>query len=203
MTTTEASTDGRRLRRDRNRQAVVEALLELYRGGQLSPSADQIAERAGISARSLFRYFDDIDALVHTAVERQQQHLAPLYALRAKADQDLPARIDQFVADRFRLLEGMGYVGQVARGLAPTQPVIAAELTRVRAALRSQVQTLFADALDAADPSERPALAAAVDVACSWEVHHLLRTDQGLSGAAARRVMVLSLRRLLLPRGGT
>ena len=52
-------TDGRRLRRALNREAVVDALLSLYDEGNLRPGTDRIAERAGISPRSLFRYFDD------------------------------------------------------------------------------------------------------------------------------------------------
>ena len=45
--------DGRHLRRERNREAVVEALLEFYREGNLQPSATEVAERAGSSARSV------------------------------------------------------------------------------------------------------------------------------------------------------
>ena len=90
MSTVTPLTDGRNQRRDRNREAVVRALLELYREGNLGPSADEIAARAGISARSLFRYFDDVDTLVRAAIARQQQHLAPLYELDLAAD--APAR---------------------------------------------------------------------------------------------------------------
>ena len=38
--------DGRTARRDRNRAAVVDALLELYRDGNLRPSSLEIAELA-------------------------------------------------------------------------------------------------------------------------------------------------------------
>ena len=47
--------DGRRLRRERNRDAVIEALLDLFGEGNLQPSTDEIAVRSGVSARSLFR----------------------------------------------------------------------------------------------------------------------------------------------------
>jgi AcrR family transcriptional regulator len=73
-----ATTDGRQLRRRRNREAVVEALLDLYRDGNLSPSTEEIAERSGLSPRSLFRYFDDVNDLVRSAVERQQERAIPL-----------------------------------------------------------------------------------------------------------------------------
>jgi AcrR family transcriptional regulator len=197
MSPANPSVDGRRLRRDRNRETVVEALLELYREGNLSPSTDDIAARAGISARSVFRYFDDTDALVRTAVARQQEHLAPLYELTASADQPRAERIERFCADRLRLLEAMGPVGQLARSVGVRQPVVAQELGRIRAVLRSQVADLFADALSEVDPGERASVLAALDVATSWEAHHLLRTDQRLSRPATQRAMATAVRRLL------
>ena len=189
--------DGRRQRRDRNREAVVQALLGLYREGNLTPSTDEIAERAGISARSLFRYFDDVDALVRTAVERQQEHLASLYAVSARVDQPLADRVEQFVADRTRLLDAMGPVGQLARSIAPRQPRVGAELGRIRAVLRGQIVDVFGPELAALATDEREAVLAALDVACSWEARHLLRQDQRLGKAAAARVMALSIHRLL------
>ena len=58
-----SSVDGRNLRRQRNRQAIVNALLELYEEGRIDVSASLIVERAGLSERSLFRYFDDLNDL--------------------------------------------------------------------------------------------------------------------------------------------
>lgn len=197
MTTTDEALDGRRLRRDRNRDAVVEALLELYREGNLTPSTDEIAERAGISARSLFRYFDDVDALVRTAVARQQEHLAPLYALSAHPDQPFDERVERFVADRTRLLDAMGPVGQLARSIAPRQPHVAAELGRIRAVLRGQLVEVFGAELAHVRAIDHDALLAALDVACSWEARHLLRHDQRLGKAVAARVMAVSIHRLL------
>jgi AcrR family transcriptional regulator len=197
MSDTDAALDGRRLRRDRNREAVVQALLGLYREGNLTPSTDEIAERAGISSRSLFRYFDDVDALVRTAVARQQEHLASLFVVSARSDQPLGERVDRFVADRTRLLDAMGPVGQLARSIAPRQPQVAAELGRVRAVLRSQIVDVFGPELAAVPPEEHDGVLAALDVACSWEARHLLRQDQRLGKAAAARVMALSIHRLL------
>ena len=197
MTLTDEPVDGRRLRRGRNRDSVVQALLELYREGDLSPSTDVVAARAGISARSLFRYFDDVDTLVETAVAQQQEHLRPLYPMAIDGSLPLAARIDAFVAARVRLLEAMGEVGQVARAVAARQPRVAGELRRIRGVLRAQVVEVFAPELGALGRSERESVRAALDVVSSWEAHHLLRADQGLSRAAATRAMHLAVARLL------
>lgn len=194
---TNPATDGRHLRRDRNREAVVSALLELYREGDLQPSTDEIARRAGISARSVFRYFDDSDALVRTAIARQQEHLAPLYALTVGPDTPLPERIAGFVAQRVALLEGMGPVGLLARSAAPRQPRIAAELARIRGLLRGQVADLFAPELASRPKADAGAMLAALDVLSSWEAYHLLRDDQGLSRPDAVAALTTGMARLL------
>lgn len=197
MSSTDARTaDGRNLRRDRNRQAVVAALLELYREGDLRPSSDAIAARAGISARSLFRYFDDIDALVMTAIEQQQAHLQPLYAVPVGPQDPLGPRVERFVEARVRLLEAMGPVGRVARSHAIDRPALDAELRRIRAVLRDQVAAVFAPEL-AERAGDGDATLAALDVALSWETYHLLRDDQRRNRPDATAVMVLAVRRLL------
>ena len=201
MTTRQAAAvappDGRTLRRDRNRDAVVTALLGLYREGNLGASADEIAERAGISARSLFRYFDDTEALIRTAIARQQQHLAPLYALDVPAHEPLAERVDRFVAARVRLLEGMGEVGRVARAVAVRQPLVMAELARIRGVLRRQFAATFAAELDALPAGEGRSALAAADVVTSWESFDLMRNDQGLCRDDAAAAMASGLLRLL------
>ena len=198
MSTVTPLTDGRSQRRDRNRESVVTALLELYREGRLGPSADEIAARAGISVRSLFRYFEDIEALVRAAIVRQQEHVAPLYALDVPTDLPLPERLDRFVAGRLRLLQGMGEVGRVARNLAAHQPLVLAELARIRHALRGQLAEVFAPELDALPrPSAADALAAA-DVVASWEALDLMHNDQGLPVDVVAAAMRAALARLLV-----
>ena len=56
--------DGRSLRSVRNRAAVVDATLELLREGQFKPRAADIALRADVSVRTVFRLFDDLDQML-------------------------------------------------------------------------------------------------------------------------------------------
>lgn len=191
------STDGRVERRERNRAAVVEALLDLYRRGQLAPSADAIAKEAGVSPRSLFRYFDDIDALIREAVRQQQAHLAP--RLRIAFDPALPfgERIDRVVDARLDLYDAMGQVARVARSIAPHQPSVRDELTRIRAVLRDQLAAAFAPELAARRGAARERAVAAADVLTSWEAVDLLRHDQGLDRREIAATVAVGLRALL------
>lgn len=199
--TAAAVTDGRRLRRERNRDAVVEALLALYREGDVAPSSEAICARAGLSARSLFRYFDDAADLAQTAIDRAQEQVRHLVELDVAPTDPLPARIDALVASRAALFDEVAPVAAVSRLRAATQPVVAANLRRTRAFLRDQVRDLFAPELEARPPAEAAARLAAADVATSFEAHVLLRDDQGLDPAAARAATTATLTLLLGPGG--
>lgn len=183
--------DGRHLRRDRNRDAVVDAMLALYGDGNLAPSSEEIAARAGLSPRSLFRYFDDIDDLCRTAIARQQERVMPLVEFEVDPSAELGERIDAVVAQRVRLFEAIGQVGQVSRLRAPFQNVIASELRASRAYLRRQLRQAFP-----AELADDEVLAAA-DVLCSFEAYRLLRDDQRRTAEQAAVVLNLALTRLL------
>jgi len=182
-------TDGRRSRRRRNRDAVVDALLDLYRDGNLRPSSCDIAERAGLSARSLFRYFDDVDDLVRAAVSRQLERTKPLLPIDAPAGAPRHRRIDAVVAQRFRLFAEAAPVAKVARLQAPFHPVLATELTRHRSYLRSQLRHTFTDELSAMSPAQASAVLAMVDVVCSFESYELLCEDQTIPVEEAKAMM--------------
>lgn len=193
------ATDGRSMRRSRNREAVVLAALELIRDHGRVPTMDEVAERSGVSARSVFRYFDDSDDLVGAVVEEHRRRLMPLWEEGERIDRSLPfaERLDAFVTARVALLEAMGPVAWVARVRAAEQPVIAAELARVRAALRGQLAALFAPELPSSDDGD--AVLAAADVLASWEAHDLLGHDHRLDRTAARAAIATGLGRLLAP----
>ena len=63
------SSDGRRQRSERSQTAIVEAALALMDEGALVPTAQQIADRAGVGIRSFFRHFADMDSLFLAADE--------------------------------------------------------------------------------------------------------------------------------------
>ncbi len=189
--------DGRRARRDRNRAAVVDALLGLYREGNLAPSSVEIAGRAGLSPRSLFRYFDDIDDLARAAIARQSEQVWTLAEIDVSPDEPLDARIETFVQTRVRLFEAIGAVGRVARLREPFQPLVARQLGDARAMLRGQIPAVFGPELGALATDAADELVAAIDVLASYEAYRLLRFDQELSSERAGAVLRATIDRLL------
>jgi AcrR family transcriptional regulator len=176
--------DGRRQRRARNRDAVVDALLAIVAGGDLAPSAETVAERAGLSTRSLFRYFDDVDDLCRAAIARQHERVATLLARPVDAGGDVAGRARDAVTHRVELFDAMGDVGRLARLRAPFQPLIADQLASVRRLLRQRMASALA--LESGGAS---AALDAADVLCSFEAYRLLREDLGRSRDEAIDVM--------------
>lgn len=190
-------TDGRRLRRETNRQAVVEALVSLYADGQFQPSAAEVAERSGLSPRSVFRYFDDTDDLVRAAVEHHLDRARPLLPVDIAVGAPLADKLAELVRRRIGLWEVVGPAARVARMRAPVNETLGLELKRNRAAQRTQIERLLRPELDALPAARRRRALAAADVLCSWETFDMLRHDQGLSTAEITATLTESLEKVL------
>jgi AcrR family transcriptional regulator len=199
----DVETDGRRARAERNREAVVDAILELLREGNGQPGAAEIADRAGVSLRSVFRHFDDLDTLHAVAVERHSALIAPLFEIDLPSPAPgtdhaaLAGRIDALVRQRATLLEEMRPVRSVAERLRDRSAPIAAGLARSRRFLRDQLRQVFAPELDAVDGTDRRELLDALEVVSSFAAWQHLRDDQGLSKARAAAAMDRAVRALL------
>lgn len=194
---TDAQLDGRRLRREQNRQLVVEALVSLYADGHYQPSAAEVAERSGLSPRSVFRYFDDTDDLVRAAVAQHLERARPLLPVEIAVDEPLAAKVAELVRRRLGLWEAVGPSARVARMRAPINEVLAAELTRNRAAQRAQIARLFEPELAAMAPARARRALAAADVLCSFESYDMLRHDQGLTADDVAATLTEALQRVL------
>lgn len=191
-----APIDGRHASRARNRLAVVDALLDLYMEGNQRPGAQEVAERSGVSRRSVFRYFDDLEDLDRTAIARHQARVAPLLELPGTGEGSLQERAETIAAQRVRLHVAIAPVARVSRRRALMHPVIAAELAEGRRYFERQVERQFAPELGKLPPSARLEALAAADGMCSFEFFdHLTagrgRTPEEAHGAIARALVGL------------
>jgi AcrR family transcriptional regulator len=186
--------DGRRARRDRNREAVVDAYLDLVREGDMHPNVADVAERSGVSHRSVFRYFADKDELARTAVQRQTAWASSLAAIPVAATASLDDRIAALVEQRAEMFDRIGAVGRLSRALAGRQPIIAEQLELSRRFFRKQLTVLFERELTALGEPDSGEVLGAIDVLCSFESYDLLRRDQGMSQARAKRTMARAVR---------
>jgi len=189
-----AAQDGRAARALRTRNRVVDALLDLIDEGDLRPPAAGVARRAGVSLRSVYQHFDDLETLFRVAGERHRQrfaHLEPLLELPA----ELRPRVAAFVAQRARWMEAVSPMARAAAVQAPFSEGIAARQTAARARHRDALATAFAPEVARAQHPER--LLHALEAAAGWSTWESLRTGTGLPAAEAARVVELMLLGLL------
>lgn len=187
------SVDGRRARRDQNRERVVDALLEIYRDGDLQPSVAAVAERSGVSHRSVFRYFDDLDELYRVAVERQYRSLLDYLHLENIGEGPLNDRIEQIVERRLDLYEVAAPVARVGQMMSPVQPVIEESQRRNASDGVRQIRRHFKPELAAMGQTDRNAVAEAAAAVLSIDhmeyLCHMRQLHRSEAGAALRRVL--------------
>lgn len=199
VATDAVATDGRRARGERNRDAVVDAILDLIIEGNSKPGAAEIAERAGVSMRSVFRHFDDLESLYAAALDRHVDRLRPLF-VPPPATGSLASRIDAVVAQRARLYEAMTPVRRVGMRLRDRSEALRQGLETGRRTLRDQLAELFAAELTPLDAKTRRELLDALEAAGSWESWDQLRSAQGRSVARASAALGRTLTALLANR---
>jgi TetR/AcrR family transcriptional regulator of autoinduction and epiphytic fitness len=196
MPSVRGSLDGRVLRGRRNREAVVEAFLSLIEEGDQRPTARAIATRAGISLRSVFQHFADLEQIYEVAGRRQVRLLLPLLE---PVDSALPLaeRVEEFVARRGRLLEQLDPVARAARLREPFSGQLQENREKVVALMGAQCRASFAPELAGAGEPCGERLAVALATATSWANWYHLRNDQHLDAGDAAGVVRLLLYGLL------
>ncbi|GAB2922752.1 hypothetical protein GCM10027280_07480 [Micromonospora polyrhachis] len=187
--------DGRTARAERTRTAIVDAHLALIGEGDLRPTGERIAERAGVSLRALWTNFKDMETLFEASGERV---LAEQKAAYQPIPVNLPLvkRVDAFCRQRARLLQLIAPSARAAQLREPTS----AQLRRNRAKhielLRNELTELFAVELDAAG-QDRTQLLNALIAASMWPAWSMLRDGLGLGVDEARRTMTRTILALL------
>jgi len=172
-------TDGRTARRERNRTAVLDAVLELFGEGSINPTPDEVAARSGVSLRSVYRYFDDRESLLRSAMEHHFLRIQPLFSLEIDPLDDLDRRVSALVGQRIRLYEAASAVFRAAIARAGSHSLIDDRVRERRELLARQVQELFAPEL-AALGARGPEVSAMVDVVTEFESIDHLRRFRGL-----------------------
>lgn len=179
----DTASDGRRARSRSSRAKIVAAMLDLVANGEVSPSAAQVAEVAGVGLRSVFRHFRDMDALYREMAEAIEGELLPIL-MRPPEGATWQQRLFDIAARRARMFET----------IMPYR--ISANVRRFESAFlmegyRRQLR-LEGEALAAHLPPEvqdDEAGARGINVILSFSTWRLLRHDQNLAPEDAAAVV--------------
>jgi AcrR family transcriptional regulator len=191
------SSDGRSARRDRNRLAVIDAAIELFSEGNLRPTSAEVAERCGLSPKSVSRYFEDIDSLIAAAAARQMETVFSLFQIHAIGEGALERRIDEFVQMRLKAHEVMGGTSRAANLLALRQPSVRQHLDEAQRLGRRQIALHFAAELDPLPSAQRESRTAVIDALLQIESLDYFRQQRGFSFGMTHAILVDTLTMIL------
>ena len=194
-----AALDGRAARTRRTREAVVDALLALQEEGDLSPTAQRVARRAGVALRTVYVQFSDMETLWAAAGRRELERLSSLVE-PVPADLPLPDRIEAFARTRTRVLEALLPVMRAARLREPFSPQLQRNRALFVAAGDEEVARVFAPELAELGPRGRGALLDALYLVSSGPAWESLRHDRALSLDDATAAVHRSVTALLAAR---
>ncbi len=184
MTNVSRIEDGRRKRGDQSRRQIVEAMLDLVRAGEMSPSASQVAERAGVGLRTVFRHFEEMEILYREMADVIAAKVMPL-AKRPYTKASWRERLNEMIERRIEIHEEimpLKIAGSVLRFRSKfLMDDYRAHLKMERAGL----ETVLPESL-----RKDQTLFRAIEMITSFQAWRRLRQDQELSVADARRVML-------------
>jgi len=192
-----SAVDGRSLRRERNRQDIVDALLGLIENGETEISAALIASKAGLSERSIFRYFDDVNDLYRSVCDLAFSKEIEYALIDDAGVGSLDTKIENFVNQRVRIYTMNEKIAPAARSFAFKNPIIKNQLVVGRKLLRTQIMKHFAEELSAFDKQQQQAAVAIIDSLTTFEYYDMMRSDQKMSVQAIKSVLTESIRKAL------
>jgi AcrR family transcriptional regulator len=172
----------------------VDALLALIAEGDLRASPDHIVARAGVSLRTLWTQFKDLEGLYAAANERL---IAMQKAEHRPIDPalPLPRRVEAFCAQRGRMLEIVAPAARAARLRLPFSAQL--RLNEQGHVIRATAEIAAAFPVELARVDHREELTRALLVSMGWPAWAMLRDELGLSEAEAVGVMVRTVSALL------
>ncbi len=178
--------DGRFARSRRTRAAVARAMLDCLEEGHLRPSARQVAAKAGVSTRAVFRHFDRMEALLEEVASQHIGRIVPQLP-PVETEGPLDARVASLVECTTRLNELIEPVRRASMLAEPFSPVIQAAQQMMRRETRRQIRAALAPELEALPEAPRDELVAALRALLSFAYWQELRRYGSQSRAATRR----------------
>jgi AcrR family transcriptional regulator len=177
--------DGRAERSARTRAAIAAAVYELIRARGEMPSVEEVAARARVGERTVFRQFHDVETLAKSVHERLFPEVMAL-GRPSPPTGELEADLRSLVARRARVFEHVAPFRRASRGHRERSPFMSEQDAAMASLMRASVESVVTSHLDAEDRD----LIEVIDVLLSFESWDRLRTVQRLGAAHAERALL-------------
>lgn len=185
-----AELDGRRQRSDVSRRRIAAAMLELLREGQTNPSAELVAERAGVGRRTVFRLFSDMEGVYREMHAIMVERLSPEFLAPFKGA-TWRARLDELIERRARMFDQMLPIKSASDAHRYRSNFLQAEHKNLTRMQRETLREVLPQSVAKGETFE------ALDMALSFEAWRRLRHEQGLSVKQAVGVLRHAARALI------
>jgi AcrR family transcriptional regulator len=192
--------DGRAARSHRSRQAIVDAMRALHAEGDLRPTAPRVAERAGVSVRTVWQQFADMESLLVEANRRDNEILRSL-TKQIDPDQPLAARVRLFTSQRARILEQMTPTWRAARIHEPFSEELKRNKVLTLAMAKAALERVFAPELAELAGTKRQQLRDGLYAVSIWSFWESLRTELCLDPGQAEELLRATFTALLAEAG--
>lgn len=165
-------------------------MLALIEAGAITPSAEDVAARAGVGLRSVFRHFKDMESLYAEMAVRLTQVYE--HGLAPFESADWRGKLHEVTERRLAIFERLLRFKRAADAHAHESATIAAQQANLLALLRARLAAVLPPEI-AGDPVRFEAL----DMLLSADTWARLRLQQQLAPAAARAVITRLVARLV------
>jgi AcrR family transcriptional regulator len=182
--------DGRRQRASDSRRRIAQAMLELVGEGETVPSAEQVAERAGVGRRTVFRLVQDMEGVYREMHAVMLERLLPMLATPFAA-QGWRARLDEIVERRARMFEEMLPIKSASDAHRYASNFLQDEHRKLTQLQRNTLLAVLPAGLAA-----QTAKVDALDLTLSFEAWRRLRQEQRLTikqAIATQKLMIAAL----------
>jgi AcrR family transcriptional regulator len=181
--------DGRTQRSERSREAIVQALFTLVGEGEMQPTAQQVAGRAGVGIRTVFRHFSDMDTLYEEMNAHLRRSLQPLL-VEVPPEGQLLSRASALARRRADLFERIAPYKRAGALQSWRSNFLQKEQANMMRELRADLLRWLPEAKGASEE-----LKDALECATSFESWNQLRGERKLSrkrsAAALERMIVV------------
>lgn len=184
--------DGRRMRSERSRHAIMDATLKLVEEGILVPTAQQVSERAGVGIRSVFRHFSDMESLFVAADAKIREQYLGLFSGGDRTG-SLEERVVHAVEQHGVAFEAIGNHLLATKAQLWRYPILREQYARAQRQLRKDLDGWLPE-LQKLPADEREV----VDAVASFEHWNRLREHQGLNKKASIRLTADLIYRIIV-----
>jgi AcrR family transcriptional regulator len=183
--------DGRRRRSQDSRARIVAAMLDLIHGGEVAPGAEQVAERAQVGLRTVFRHFKDMDSLYREMSHAIESELRTVVLRPFKAE-TWRERVLELIDRRSLAYEKIAPFKRASDAHRHNSRFLAGDQGRLAAESRNILKHILP-----ADVARDQVKFETLDLLLSYEVWSRLRREQNLTPRRARGVLEAAVRRAL------